>query len=333
MTRIRNRLPRLAILVTVTGLSGVGAAQPAPPPAPDPPPAPAQPTTEAGWLGLGISQYQAAQFDDCSRTFSELLSPATPHRLRDRDNKVKGRYYYILCLLGQGNGKLADDQIRDAIRENPLLGPDPLIYPKSMVQRYDTIKKDMIKEQEAATLAEIQEREAEQEAARKRAKEMERRLERLRELAAQETVIQKNSRWIASIPFGVGQFQNRDRALGWFFAVSETALLATWLSAVGAELWFTSKADNARTDRERLSNRLDSWRRVNTITGYSFLGVAAIGITEAHLSFEPEFRRTRPRDLPPELREALPPPQAQVKVMPTFSADSRGGQVGLVGRF
>ena len=34
---------------------------------------------------------------------------------------------------------------------------------------------------------------------------------------SEETVIHGNSRWLALVPFGVGQFQNRQTALGWTF--------------------------------------------------------------------------------------------------------------------
>ena len=44
-------------------------------------------------------------------------------------------------------------------------------------------------------------------------------------LASQESVVVRHSRWIAALPFGVGQFQNGQEGLGYALLVSE-ALLA-----------------------------------------------------------------------------------------------------------
>ena len=50
----------------------------------------------------------------------------------------------------------------------------------------------------------------------------------LEKLASEETVIHVNSRWLALVPFGVGQFQNRQTALGEDSAILGAAQVA-WL--------------------------------------------------------------------------------------------------------
>lgn len=44
------------------------------------------------------------------------------------------------------------------------------------------------------------------------------------------------SRWIAALPFGVGQFQNRDVGLGSFFASSEALMGATSIVTAAVEM-------------------------------------------------------------------------------------------------
>ena len=50
------------------------------------------------------------------------------------------------------------------------------------------------------------------------------RLALLEELAGTETVVERHSRWLALVPFGVGQFQNGQTADGWLFLVGEGLL-------------------------------------------------------------------------------------------------------------
>ena len=58
------------------------------------------------------------------------------------------------------------------------------------------------------------------------------------------------------------------------------------------------------------------------------------GILQAQLEYEPEYRETRPRALPPELRTPTPQPKkpsSSVSYAPYF--DSTGGGLNVVGRF
>ena len=49
----------------------------------------------------------------------------------------------------------------------------------------------------------------------------------LERLASEELHVRHNSRWIALIPGGVGQFQNDQDALGWTLLGGEAALALT----------------------------------------------------------------------------------------------------------
>lgn len=93
------------------------------------------------------------------------------------------------------------------------------------------------------------------------------------------------SRWIAALPFGAGQFQNGDRALGVFFAVSEAAFGATSIaSSVAVEV--IAKTHTGRsTNLSELNGSIRAATMVNRISFASWAALAAVGIVEAQWSF------------------------------------------------
>ncbi len=323
-----KRAPAKLILLVLLGFSGPAASQPAAPPGDDADEGP--PPSEQERLRSGIELYESANFNDCSLTFSELLSPASPKAILDPERKRLARFYYIACLLGQGDTERADAQIRLAVEASPLIPPDPDVFPQPVIARYRDVKDKMIEEAKEK-VGDIVGAEKETEA---REKALRTQIAVLRDFAGDETVVRKNSRWMAAVPFGVGQFQNQDKALGWVFLTSETVLLTLWLTAVTSELALTAKADDPNKDQRVLSNRLDTWRRVNTITGWSLLGVAGLGIFEAQLAYEPKFESKRKRILPDEfLVDPAPPRKVGRRWAPIATPLPGGAELGIVGRF
>ena len=128
----------------------------------------------------------------------------------------------------------------------------------------------------------------------------------LEELAATETVEKKNSRWIAALPFGIGQFQNEDRKLGIMFAVTESAFLAASIA--------TFVGHNSLRDENPAPSELERARRVeralrigNWVSVGALLSFYVAGVVEAEVRFKPVIRTTKKRELPDE----LPPPKSQ----------------------
>ena len=67
------------------------------------------------------------------------------------------------------------------------------------------------------------------------------------------------------------------------------------------------------------------------ISSWSFLGVAALGVLEAQLSFVPEFRDTRKKALPADLRRPNDAPA--LSLTPLAFPTNRGMELGVFGRF
>jgi len=280
-----------------------------------------------------VGLYDVGKYDECARELDKLLDPKGQRPLQRRQVKESARIYHAACLIGSGQFERADAPLRDAIRDNPQMDlPDALVFPRPVVERFLRVRQSMaeeIRKEEARRLEEARKRAAEeklkQEAARLR-------LRQLESLAGRETVIDRNSRWIAVLPFGVGQFQNGDRGLGYVFLGTEVLALGTALVSLGVSTQISAQESEIESAGEEsdAASRAQDWYMVGRISSWAFLGLAAIGITEAQLSFVPERRFIRKRPLPPP---PVPPGQGRLNATPSVSVSSNGVSFGISGRF
>jgi hypothetical protein len=159
----------------------------------------------------------------------------------------------------------------------------------------------------------------------------------LEELASEETIVSHNKRWVASIPFGVGQFQNRDYVLGTVFLTAETLLLATAITSTALQLHYNSQANGGAgftrdTPVDALNRNLETAQIVTLSATGALILVAAGGIVEAHLAFVPEFRDgTRPRRLP-SLNQSMSTLHG-LSIEPSLAPTRGGALFGVGGRF
>jgi hypothetical protein len=247
-------------------------------------------------------------------------------------SREQARVYRAACLIAKGDVAAADEQFRLAIRENPQMAvPNAIVFPQAVFERFIIVRTTLLEEirkadEERARRAEVQAAEA-----RRRAEAELQRVAQLERLAAQETIIVKNQRWIASVPFGVGQFQNRDTGLGVIFLVSELIAAGTAITATSIELSLHSQAGGGEglTDEsqvDQLNDNLDAAHYTGLIASGVFLLTAVGGIVEANLSFVPEFRDGVRRRTPSA--EAPKP-----SVTPVLGALPGAAHVGIFGRF
>jgi hypothetical protein len=113
------------------------------------------------------------------------------------------------------------------------------------------------------------------------------------------------SRWIAVLPFGAGQFQNRDVGLGIFFAAGEAALAGTSIATtlVVDKLASTNVfAPGPRPSIARLNDQLRTVTVVNRMAFAGWAALTAVGLIEAQVSFGP--RRADEKSAPPSLAVA-----------------------------
>jgi len=281
-------------------------------------------------LARVVSLYEGGKYGDCANSLSRLLSGDSPRPFREPDVIESARIYHAACLIGSGQNQLADEPLRAAIRQNPQMKPpDSLVFPPPVIDRFLRVREtmfDVIRKAEDERVKRAQElaRQQEERAQRERA-----RVAGLERLAQEETVITPRSRWLALVPFGVGQFQNGDKQLGYVFLTSEILLAATTLTTLGVETHLvlaTSQLDKSDPSNQ---TRIDNWYTALGYSSYAWLGVSLIGIVEAQISFLPEQRQVRKRDLPPELR----PKTSALRIVPHAEPVPGGAVLGLSGRF
>lgn len=285
---------------------------------------------DAAELARVVNLYEAGKYGDCADSLSHLLSGESAHPLRDPDVIENARVYHAACLIGSGQTQLADEPLRAAIRQNPQMkAPDSLLFPPQVIDRFLRVRQtmfDVIKKAEDDRIKRAQELAAQQEA---RAKRERARVAALERLAEQETVSTPRSRWLALVPFGVGQFQNGDKPLGYVFLSSEVLLAATTLTALGVETHLVLATSQLDKPDPSNNTRNQNWKTALEYSSYAWLGVSLIGIIEAQISFQPEQRQIKKRPLPPELR----PETSSFRVVPNAAPVQGGAVFGVTGRF
>ena len=274
--------------------------------------------------------YESAKYSACVDAYSRLLERAESLRPKER---ASARTYLAACLIASKRVEDARQQFRQAILDDRQLEPpDPVVFPQAVVDVFlqvrSTLMDDLRRQQEEEYL-----RNAEAVAAQRKRAEVERqRVVELERLASTETLIRKNERWMAWVPFGMGQFHNDDPTLGWVFLSSEVLLAGTAITATSIELGLHSRAEGGRAplDADDLTSKVQAARQVGTVAWLSLIGVAIAGIVEANLSFVSELpagRRQRP--LPDGLRSPEPASGDVLRVKPVVG----DRWLGLSGNF
>jgi tetratricopeptide (TPR) repeat protein len=245
--------------------------------------------------------YESANYELAADLFRDLLRDATPDD--SRPLMIESRKYLAATHLFLGEVAKAEAQLERLLKAEPDYVLDPLAFPAEFGKIFAAIRERLEKEraqqaeQDAQTEAE---RQAAHELAQRRKRE---RLSRLLQLASTERVEQVRSRWIALLPFGIGQFQNGNDELGLVLAVTEGTLLAA--GVVTYALHESLRDENPTLPEDRNSAELAeaSSRYANQVALGLFAAVAITGIIDAQIRFKARDSFERPRPLPPELKE------------------------------
>ncbi|HTQ07889.1 MAG TPA: hypothetical protein VMI54_28750 [Polyangiaceae bacterium] len=277
-----------------------------------------------------VGLVDAAKYEECAARLSRLLDPQSAHPLAQPQIVETSRIYYATCLMGLGKDEQADEVLRAAIRKNPQMRPpDSLTFPARVVDHFLKVREQLYTELRATEQKAIERAKQEAAAKQKRDNEQWAHTLMLERLARQEVVVEKNSRYVALLPFGVGQFQNGNKTLGWTFLVAETMLGATALTSLS--VFSTLNIQAARYEArgqqpsKNVNDRLTNWHLALTGTTYALLGVAALGMVEAEASFVPEVKRIRERPLPKIID--------RVSVLPDVAVGPHDVTIGVSGAF
>ncbi len=264
--------------------------------------------------------YIDGQHDKSIECFQKAIegatNPASPPTLTDPALVPKGRMIWGAAEMYKGGTGRAHTQFDIILRANINFQPEPLIFPTGVRQEFEERRKKM---QALLTGTGIDEKlkkelaDAKDEIAR-----LKKQIEGLKAWGEKYEVVTKHSRVIASIPFGVGQFQNGDNTVGVAFLVGEVVALGT---AFGTYVWHET-IPKLPQDPERAASLESTSKYLNWVSSATFAFFAIGGIVHAHVTFKPSESREEKRD---------PPRLARVK--PIFAVLPSGGFLGISAAF
>jgi len=244
--------------------------------------------------------YDKQNYAKAARGLESLVGGVVP-RATNPVVRLESRKYLGATYLFLGKKEAAREQFRALLEEDPEYDIDPVAFPEAVVQTFQEVQQEVAAERAREDALEAVRRQREQSDEVEELIRQQERIRALEELAAVETVEKVNSRWIAALPFGIGQFQNQDRPLGIMFAVTESAFLVASIA--------TFIGHNSLRDENPAPSEIDRARRVeralrigNWVSVGAFLSFAVAGVIEAEVRFKPVIRTTRKRELPEDTR-------------------------------
>ena len=276
---------------------------------------------DASQLEGGITSYEAENYEQCIERFGNMLAPGGGGEISPGPLRSRARMYYAACLLAKKQDDAADRQMEQLVRDDTRFRPDRAAFPLRVLDRFNEVLGRMKAEIERIE----RERLAAEEAERRRREEIRRRegarTAEIERMAREETIIRQNSRWTAVVPFGVGQFQNGQRALGWALLGTEAALALASAGAYLVEYQIVRDYKQGVTVRDDAVRKQDQAVLVNRLAFGALLAVAAAGVVHAELTFVPQLKDKRERALPPPI------------VSPTAELLPGGAALGVGGTF
>jgi hypothetical protein len=245
--------------------------------------------------------YVAHQYDEAEARLRALLDPLTGP-LKDPDSVADARMYLGATLVAEKKPDEAAAVFANLLSDKPDYQPDALRVSLDAIDAFTDARaknRDKLAAIQAERVRKAQEEKARAEAERQRQVA---RLAMLEKLAGTEVVTTQNSRLVALIPFGAGQFQNGQTGLAWTFLVSE-GLFAIG-SGVGAAVSYYNIGQRDGTYAgypsvaQQYNDRAQGWAVAGDVFAGAFFAVALAGVVHAEATFVPEVTTTRPRELP-----------------------------------
>ncbi len=261
---------------------------------------------EQGDVEKAKASYVGKKYDEAIARLRTLLDPTAKQPLKSPSYIAEARMLLGASHFAKGEREEAARVIERLLLEKPEYEADPFLYPSPTINFFidqRSAMRDRLLAVKTKQLQEEKEKIRRVEEAKRRERE---RIARLEFLATQERIIKRSSRWIAAVPFGVGQFQNGKSSLGWAFLTTESALVIGTAITVPLYVWQLSERSSEYAipgpDRDfraqQWSDRASTTRVINLSLAGAFVVTSAIGIIEAQINFVPERAEVRKRTMP-----------------------------------
>ncbi len=239
----------------------------------------------------GRKLYEDGKHADAAQYFALAVDGPTP-TITDAALVNQARMIRGASAMYLGRLPDADAQFERILASDPKFEPDALLFPPGVRDEFRRIREKL--EKAALEKAKGDEKSREIVALRAERTRLVGQLGALRAYASEERVVARRSRLIATIPFGVGQFQNGEFALGVFFAATQGITLG---AATVSFLYHQSLPVDPENENDA-RNAASTARIINWISLGSFVALAVGGIVQSHIAFVPETHETRTRPLP-----------------------------------
>ncbi len=266
--------------------------------------------------------YDKQNYTKAARELESLVGGVVP-RARNPVVRLEARKYLGATYLFLDKEKAAREQFRLLLEEDEEYDIDPVAFPEAVVQTFQQVKTQVEIERARDKALDEKRREKERSDELEQLIKQQQRIASLEELARTETVERVNSRWIAALPFGAGQFQNQNRRLGIMFAVMESAFLAasvaTFVGHNSLRNEMPTPEEVGRAERVERALRIGNWVSVGGL-----LSFYVAGLVEAQVRFRPIIRSTRERELPDDL-----PVTGDERAAIRFELGLTGGKLSL----
>lgn len=266
----------------------------------------------------------------CATVAGAATTPQTCH-LADGVLIERSYEMQIVALVALKREAEADQAIEKLLNANPSYAVFPGALPPAVVARITAVKTRMQTQLEAKAQKDADAQRKAALAAQRAIEEERRWLAELTKLAGTEKVVERRSRALAFVPFGVGQFQNGDVGWGIFFAASQALAGGASIGFAVAHTYylnFDRNTVNPQTGQKVVPGELHALAEGaalgNQIAFGTWAALVVAGIVQANVAFEAEVVTTRERPVPKRPAPAVAP---QVAVSP-------GGLfVGVTGSF
>lgn len=213
--------------------------------------------------------------------------------------RPSARKYLAASLFAERHEPEARAVIADLLRDDPRARLDAASFEERFVRLFDDVVRSM-----EPTLDRLLSDRAEARRAEQNARDARRAL--ALDLLGTEARVEVVPRWQTFIPFGVGQFANRQTGLGYTFLTLESVfLLGSVISGI-VDLAVQSPTQTAGTyelgiDDQRASIAADM-RVLNWTMLSAFVVTTVFGVAQANIAYVPQRLTHVPRPLPPTLQ-------------------------------
>ncbi len=266
-------------------------------------------------LASANKAFREGQFLEARDKYNYLLYPKA--QLADTNDLVEAYVNLGVCRLETGDDDGAKSEFEKALELDPNKQLDPLVITnKRAIVLFDDTKADIRTRRE---------REAN---ARREAAEA----ERLRKLKESLITVRDNPYYLTFVPFGVGQFQNKEVPKGLFFLGAELVTVGTSISIWG----YLVNKYGIRSDQVPLDEgpRVRRLQQIEIGTGIAFFGLYLWGVIDANLHYKRQVRTELDESLLPEELRTKPKKRPKktsvlerIHISPMITPDGAG--IGL----